>query len=87
MDIRSDSKGYEEFLQKTIEEEGLLYLRGRVSRIYQDDGKVRVSGVDTLTGKMVEVPPIWWSLPPPRPEPWRERPGGQTEGTVDKHGF
>jgi len=55
MDIRSDCKGYEEFLQKTIEEKGLLYLRGRVSRIFRDDGRVRVLGVDTLTGKMVEV--------------------------------
>jgi heterodisulfide reductase subunit A len=55
MDIRSDSKGYEEFVQKTIEENGILYLRGRVSRVYQDDGKVRVLGVDTLTGRMVEV--------------------------------
>jgi len=55
MDIRSDSKGYEEFVQKTVEEKGVLYLRGRVSRIYQDDGKVRVLGVDTLTGKTVEV--------------------------------
>jgi len=55
MDIRSDCKGYEEFLQKTIEEKGLLYLRGRVSRVFQDDGRVRVLGVDTLTGKMVEV--------------------------------
>ena len=55
MDIRSDSKGYEEFLQKTVEEKGILYLKGRVSRVFQDDGKVRVLGVDTLTGKMVEV--------------------------------
>jgi heterodisulfide reductase subunit A len=55
MDIRSDSKGYEEFLQKTVEEKGILYLKGRVSRVFQDDGKVSVLGVDTLTGKMVEV--------------------------------
>ena len=55
MDIRSDGKGYEEFVQKTVEEKGLLYLRGRVSRVFQDNGKVRVLGVDTLTGKMVEV--------------------------------
>ncbi|MGB9629507.1 MAG: FAD-dependent oxidoreductase [Thermodesulfobacteriota bacterium] len=55
MDIRSDCKGYEEFLQKTIEEKGLLYLRGRVSRVFQEDGKVKVLGVDTLTGRMVEV--------------------------------
>lgn len=55
MDIRSDGKGDEEFVQKTIEEEGLLYLRGRVSRVFQEDGKVRVLGVDTLTGRGVEV--------------------------------
>ncbi len=55
MDIRSDCKGYEEFLQETIEEKGLLYLRGRVSRVFQEDGKVKVLGVDTLTGRMVEV--------------------------------
>ncbi len=55
MDIRSDAKGYEEFVQKAIEEKGLLYLRGRVSRVFQDNGKVRVLGVDTLTGQMVEV--------------------------------
>src|SRR3972149_1295428 len=55
MDIRSDCKGYEEFLQKTIEEKGLLYLRGRVSRVFQEDGKVKVLGADTLTGRMVEV--------------------------------
>ena len=51
MDIRSDCKGYEEFVQKTVEEKGLLYLRGRVSRVFQDDGRVRVLGVDTLDRK------------------------------------
>jgi heterodisulfide reductase subunit A len=38
-----------------VEEKGVLYLKGRVSRVFQDDGKVRVLGVDTLTGKTVEV--------------------------------
>jgi heterodisulfide reductase subunit A2 len=55
MDIRSDCKGYEEFVQKTVEDRGVLYLRGRVSRIFEDGGKVRVLGVDTLTGKAVEI--------------------------------
>jgi heterodisulfide reductase subunit A-like polyferredoxin len=39
MDIRSDAKGYEEFLQKTIEEDGCFYLRGRVSRVFQEMGR------------------------------------------------
>jgi heterodisulfide reductase subunit A len=55
MDIRSTGKGYEEFIQQGMEEEGTLYLRGRVSRIYRDGDKVIVWGVDTLTGKKVEV--------------------------------
>jgi len=55
MDIRSTGKGYEEFIQQGMEEEGILYLRGRVSRIYRDGEKVMVWGVDTLTGKKVEI--------------------------------
>ena len=55
MDIRSTGKGYEEFIQQGMEEEGILYLRGRVSRIFQDGDKVVVWGEDTLTGKRVEV--------------------------------
>lgn len=55
MDIRTDSKGYEEFFQKIVEEEGILYLRGRVSRLFREDGKVRVLGVDTLLGRPVEI--------------------------------
>ncbi len=55
MDIRSTGKGYEEFIQHGMEEEGLLYLRGRVSRIHRDGDKVAVWGVDTLTGRKVEI--------------------------------
>ncbi len=55
MDIRSTGKGYEEFIQQGMEEEGILYLRGRVSRIFQEDGRLVVWGVDTLTGKKVEL--------------------------------
>ena len=55
MDIRSTGKGYEEFIQQSMEEEGILYLRGRVSRIFRDGDKVMVWGADTLTGKKVEI--------------------------------
>ena len=55
MDIRSAGKGYEEFIQQGMEEEGILYLRGRVARIFRDGEKIVVWGVDTLTGKKVEV--------------------------------
>jgi heterodisulfide reductase subunit A len=88
MDIRSDSKGYEEFVQKTIEENGLLYLRGRVSRIFQEDGKVKVLGVDTLTGKMVEVSADMVVLATAMvPREGVKELAAKLRATVDRHGF
>lgn len=55
IDIRSGGKGYEEFVQKGIEEEGLLYLRGKVSKVFEEEGKVVVWGADTLTDNKVEI--------------------------------
>lgn len=55
MDIRAGGKGYDEFVRRAIEEEGACYLRGRVSRIYEKNDKLVVMGMDTLSGKLVEV--------------------------------
>ncbi|KPJ53522.1 disulfide reductase [candidate division TA06 bacterium DG_24] len=55
MDIRSGGKNYEEFVRRAIEEDGVVYLRGRVSRLYRKDGKVIVRGADTLSGTQVEI--------------------------------
>lgn len=55
MDIRSGGKRYEEFVRRAIEHEGAMYLRGRVSRVYEKDGKVIVQGADTLSGNQVEI--------------------------------
>jgi heterodisulfide reductase subunit A len=55
IDIRAGGKDYEEFVQKAMEEERILYLRGKVAKVFQDGDKVMVWGVDTLTGKKVEV--------------------------------
>ncbi len=88
MDIRSDCKGYEEFLQKTIEEKGILYLRGRVSRIFQDNGRVRILGVDTLTGKMVEVAADMVVLATAIvPSQGVKDLAAKLRATVDRHGF
>jgi heterodisulfide reductase subunit A len=54
MDIRTPGKAYEEFAQRSIEE-GAVYVRGRVSRVYQHGDKLIVKGEDTLLGKPVEV--------------------------------
>ncbi|MDP7416149.1 MAG: 4Fe-4S dicluster domain-containing protein, partial [Dehalococcoidales bacterium] len=55
MDIRSDAKGYEEFVQRVMDEEKVLYLRGKVSRVFRDGEYLKVWGVDTLAGKDVEI--------------------------------
>jgi len=50
MDIRAGGKMYEEFVRRAIEEDGVKYVRGRVSRVYEQDGKLIVKGADTLLG-------------------------------------
>lgn len=48
MDIRAAGKNYDEFVRRGIEEDEVQYIRGRVSRIYEKNGKLIVKGVDTL---------------------------------------
>ncbi|MBE0479177.1 CoB--CoM heterodisulfide reductase iron-sulfur subunit A family protein, partial [Candidatus Aerophobetes bacterium] len=56
MDIRCNGKGYEEFLQRGIEQDRILYIRGRVSKLFKNgNGKIEVWGADTLTGKKVQI--------------------------------
>ena len=55
MDIRAGGKGYEEFVKRCQEEGGLLYLRGRVAKIYEENSKLVVKGVDTLSGKTIQI--------------------------------
>ncbi|MBE9523015.1 MAG: CoB--CoM heterodisulfide reductase iron-sulfur subunit A family protein, partial [Proteobacteria bacterium] len=55
IDIRSGGKDYEEFVQRAVEDDGVLYLRGKVSKIFEDNGKIKVWGVDTLAGKDIEI--------------------------------
>ncbi len=54
MDVRSDAKYYEEFTKQAVDE-GVLYLRGRVSRVFREEEVLKVWGTDTLTGKSVEI--------------------------------
>jgi heterodisulfide reductase subunit A len=55
IDIRSTGKGYEQFIQQSVSEEGIIYIRGRVAKLYRDGDKVMVQGADTLTGKKIEI--------------------------------
>ncbi len=55
IDVRTAGKGYEEFYQRAVDEEGVVFLRGKVSRLFEEDGKVMVWGADTISGKKVEI--------------------------------
>lgn len=55
IDVRTAGKGYEEFVERAKEEEKIVYLRGKVSKVYREGEKVIVMGADTLTGKQLEI--------------------------------
>ncbi len=55
IDIRSAGKSYDEYVQRAMTDARTLYLRGKVSKIYQDGNKVAVWGSDTLSNRTVEI--------------------------------
>lgn len=55
IDIRSQGRDYEEFVQSAMTSEDVLYIRGKVARLFEEDGKVVAWAADTLTGKAIEV--------------------------------
>ena len=54
IDVRTPGKGYEEFYDQT-RKDGAIYVRGRVSKIFEEYGKLICLGEDTLTGRNVRV--------------------------------
>ena len=54
MDVRTPGKGYDEFYMNTLHD-GAQYIRGRVSKIYRENGKLICKGEDTLTSSQVTV--------------------------------
>ncbi len=55
IDIRSAGKGYDEYVQRAMTDYHAMYLRGKVSKIFKDGDKVIVWGVDTLSGRALEI--------------------------------
>jgi len=55
IDVRAGGKGYEEFVARAMEEDHALYIRGRVSKVFPQNGKLMVWGADTLTGQKIEI--------------------------------
>jgi len=55
IDIRAAGKGYDEFTQRAMEDEDVVYLRGKVSRLFRQGGRVMVWGADTLSNRQVQI--------------------------------
>ncbi len=55
IDVRTGGRRYEEFAQRAVEEGHVLYLRGKVAKLFRQGDRVIVWGVDTLAGRNVEV--------------------------------
>ena len=88
IDIRSQGKGYEEFVQRAMEDYDVLYLRGKVSKVFEEDSKVVVWGVDTLTGKSLEVAADLVVLATATvPSTGAKDLGQRLRISVDEHGF
>jgi heterodisulfide reductase subunit A len=73
IDVRAAGKGYDEFTQRAMEEERVVYLRGKVSRVFRgnQDNRVTVWGVDTLSNRQVQIDADLVVVAPalcPRPE-------------------
>ena len=54
IDINAFGKGYQEFY-KRVREEGIYFIRGKGSEIYQKDGRLVVEAEDTLLGTPIEI--------------------------------
>ncbi|MGD9029590.1 MAG: CoB--CoM heterodisulfide reductase iron-sulfur subunit A family protein [Anaerolineae bacterium] len=55
IDIRSQGRGYDEYVQQAMEESGVVYLRGKVSKVVPRNGRLDVWGADTLSAKSLRV--------------------------------
>ncbi len=88
MDIRAGGKGYDEFTRRAIEEDGAVYLRGRVAKLYRDGDVVKVHGFDTLSGEPVTIDADMVVLATAmRPQPGIETLAQKLSVSYDQHGF
>jgi heterodisulfide reductase subunit A len=55
IDIRSQGRGYDEYVQQAMEDYEAVYLRGKVSKVVMRNGRLEVWGADTLSGRSLRV--------------------------------
>jgi heterodisulfide reductase subunit A len=88
IDIRAAGKGYDEFTQRAMEEENVVYLRGKVSRVFRQGEKVMVWGADTLSDRQVQIMADMVVVAPAmRPRPETARLARRLGLPTDEHGW
>jgi heterodisulfide reductase subunit A len=55
IDVRTSSKGYEEFFTRAKEEGNAAYIRGKPSRIIKEGDELVVWAINTLSGRQIRV--------------------------------
>ena len=55
IDVRAGGKDFDEFAQRAQDEYGVLYLRGRISKVVQEGKTLTVYGEDSLMGRPVRI--------------------------------
>lgn len=55
IDVRTPGKNFDEFQRRAVEEYGVQYIKGMVGKIFPEDDKLMVQGVDALSGDTVVI--------------------------------
>jgi len=55
IDMRTAGKGYEEFYER-LQEEGVIFIRGRPAEIVPHDGRLLVKAEDANLGRLMQIP-------------------------------
>jgi heterodisulfide reductase subunit A2 len=88
IDIRSAGKGYDEYVQRAMTDYQVLYLRGKVSKIFREGEKVMVWGADTLSDRQIEIAADLVVLATPMaPSPGAIELGQLLHASTDGYGF
>lgn len=88
IDIRAAGKGYDEFTQRAMEDEDVVYLRGKVSRIFRQGDRVMVWGADTLSDRQVQIgADLVVVAPALLPHPETRRLAEMLDLPTDQHGW
>jgi len=88
IDIRAAGKGYDEFTQRAMEDEHVVYLRGKVSRLFRDGDRVMVWGADTLSNRQIQIAADLVVVAPAlQPHPETARLAQMLDLPTDEHGW